>query len=62
MTPVTIPPTLLTKDEAAAAMRVSRRKIERLIATRAIRAVKMGRHCRIPPSELERFASSLPTR
>lgn len=43
---------LLTKPEAAAALNVTGRFIERLIAERRVRYVKLGRHVRIPESAL----------
>jgi excisionase family DNA binding protein len=39
---------LLTKPEAAAALNVTGRFVERLIAERRVRFVKLGRHVRIP--------------
>jgi len=52
-------PLLLTKPEAATTLRISCRKLERLIATRSIRALKIGRHVRIEPAELTRFVAKL---
>lgn len=52
-------PLLLTKSEAAEALRISARKLDRLIASRQLRAVKLGRHVRITPAELLRFINSL---
>jgi excisionase family DNA binding protein len=44
--------TLLTKPEAAAALNVTGRFVERLIAERRVRFVKLGRHVRIPESAI----------
>jgi excisionase family DNA binding protein len=43
---------LLTKPEAAAALNVTGRFIDRLIAERRVRYVKLGRHVRIPESAI----------
>ena len=43
---------LYTKDEAAAALNVSLRFVERCITQRRIRFVRVGRHIRIPESAL----------
>jgi excisionase family DNA binding protein len=43
---------LLTKQEAAASLNVTGRFIERLIAERRVRYVKVGRHVRIPESAI----------
>jgi excisionase family DNA binding protein len=43
---------LLTKPEAAAALNVTGRFVERLTAERRVRFVKLGRHVRIPESAI----------
>ena len=43
---------LLTKPEAAEALNVTGRFVERLIAERRVRFVKLGRHVRIPESAI----------
>jgi excisionase family DNA binding protein len=46
---------VLTLDEAAERMRVSRRTVERLIAEGRIRPVRIGRSVRVTDRELEAF-------
>ena len=48
-------PLVLTIDEAAEWLRVSRSTIYHLLATGELVAVKIGRSTRIPTSSLERF-------
>jgi excisionase family DNA binding protein len=47
-----MPEQLLTKPEAATALNVTGRFVERLIAERRVRYVKLGRHVRIPESAI----------
>ena len=49
---------LLTKPEAAAALNVTGRFVERLIAERRVRYVKLGRHVRIPESAIDELIES----
>jgi excisionase family DNA binding protein len=49
---------LLTLDQVAQAMRVSRRTVERLIGSGQIRPVKVGRQTRVTPSEYENYLAS----
>ncbi len=56
MTP-TIP--IMTLSEAAAYLKVSRRTVERMIARRQLRPVRVGRCVRVRLSELERAVGRL---
>jgi excisionase family DNA binding protein len=49
---------LLTLDQVAQAMQVSRRTVERLIGSGQIRPVKVGRQTRVTPSEYDAFISA----
>ena len=49
---------LLTVDEAGEILGTGSRFIRRLIASRRIRYVKLGRHVRVPESALIEFVSS----
>jgi len=49
---------LRTLDEAAAKMRVSVRTIQRLIATRQIRPIRIGRRTLIETREIDAYLSS----
>ena len=49
---------LLTKPEAASALNVTGRFVERLIAERRVRYVKLGRHVRIPESAIVELIES----
>lgn len=49
---------LLTLDEAAAILRVSRRTLERLIGAGRIRPVRIGRSVRVTEREIEAFTSA----
>jgi excisionase family DNA binding protein len=49
---------LLTVDEVAAVLGTTPRFPRRLIAERRIRFVRVGRHVRIPESELEAFVEA----
>ena len=49
---------LLTVDEAGEILGTGARFIRRLIASRRIRYVKLGRHVRVPESALIEFVSS----
>ena len=55
-------PLLLTKSEAAIALRISRSKVEHLVATGQLKALKMGFNVRISPAELSRFIAALPSK
>ena len=54
------PAGLLDKRETAAYLGVSIRQMERLIASGAIRARRLGRRIRIAVADVERYVSSLP--
>ena len=47
---------LMSKREAAAALGLSVRTLESLIAAKELRSVRIGRRRMIPHAELERFA------
>lgn len=46
---------LLTKREAADVLNVSPRTVNRLVAARRLKAVKVGNIFRVDPAEIERF-------
>ncbi len=46
---------LLTRNEAAGRLRLCLRSLEKLLASKAISCVRMGKAIRIAPEELERF-------
>lgn len=50
---------LLTIPDVAAILRCTRRTVERQIAGRHLRVLRLGRSVRIEPGELERFLSAL---
>jgi excisionase family DNA binding protein len=50
---------LLTLDEAAARLRVSRRTVQRLIAEGRIRPVRIRRRVLVTPRELEAYLAGL---
>ena len=51
------PPVLLyTIDESARALRISRRKLQQLLADGVLKAVRLGRTVRVPADELRRLA------
>jgi len=52
---------LLTPEEAARALRVGRTTVYALMKTGELRAVYIGRSCRLPVAELERYVSCLET-
>lgn len=52
---------LLTPEEAARALRVGRTTVYALMKTGELRAVYIGRSCRLPVAELERYVSQLET-
>ena len=52
---------LLTPEEAARALRVGRTTVYALMKTGELRAVYIGRSCRLPVAELERYVSRLET-
>lgn len=53
---------LMTLAEVGRILRRSRRQLDRDIADGRLRAVKLGRHTRIPRAELERYIAELPDR
>lgn len=66
-TPTTSPPpsipapaALLTREQAADRLAVSVPTVDRLIARRELRAVRIGRAVRVRPADLERFLGRLP--
>lgn len=52
-------PLLLTPEEAARALRVGRTTVYALMKVGELRAVYIGRSCRLPAAELERYVSRL---
>jgi excisionase family DNA binding protein len=50
---------LLTPEEAARVLRVGRTTVFALMKTGELRAVYIGRSCRLPVAELERYVSRL---
>jgi excisionase family DNA binding protein len=54
-------PLLLTPEEAAKALRVSRTTIYALMKADEVRPVHIGRSCRISRAELERYVRRLET-
>ena len=52
---------LLTPEEAARALRVGRTTVYALMKIGELRAVYIGRSCRLPLAELERYVSRLET-
>ncbi|MBK8468243.1 MAG: helix-turn-helix domain-containing protein [Actinomycetales bacterium] len=57
--PATAPPVLLTLADVAAVLRCTRRTVERQIADRRLRVLKIGRAVRVEPDELARFLACL---
>ena len=53
---------LLTPEEAARALRVGRTTVYALMKIGELRAVYIGRSCRLPAAELERYVSQLEMR
>ena len=53
---------LLTPEEAARALRVGRTTVYALMKVGELRAVYIGRSCRLPAAELERYVSRLQMR
>ncbi len=53
----TLSPVVVTVNEAAAALRMGRSTIYKLIACRRLKTVKFGRSRRIPVAELQRLAN-----
>jgi excisionase family DNA binding protein len=51
-------PVVVTIDEAAAQLRLSRSMIYKMIAARKLRTVMFGRSRRIPVAELQRLANA----
>jgi excisionase family DNA binding protein len=60
MNQTTTVPTAITLDEAADALGVSRRTVERLVATNALRSVKIRGARRVPAAEIERLLEAKP--
>ena len=52
---------LLTPEEAARALRIGRTTVYALMKIGELRAVYIGRSCRLPVVELERYVSRLET-
>ena len=50
----------LTRDEAAAALRISKDKVDQAIRTGALKAKRLGRTVVIPARALEEFLDNLP--
>ena len=50
----------LTRDEAAAALRTSKDKIDRAIRTGELKAKRIGRDVRIPVEALREYRDGLP--
>ncbi|WNV77612.1 helix-turn-helix domain-containing protein [Geodermatophilus sp. DSM 44513] len=57
--PVSSDPLLLTPEEAAEVLRVGRTTIYALMKAGGLRSVHIGRSCRIPRAELERYVQHL---
>lgn len=53
--PLAAPEPLLTVDETAAILRLSTRQIRRLIASRALTVVRIGKSVRVRPEDLRRL-------
>ncbi|NEM08730.1 helix-turn-helix domain-containing protein [Geodermatophilus normandii] len=54
-------PLLLTPEEAAQVLRIGRTTIYALMKAGELRAVHIGRSCRLPRAELERYVDHLRT-
>ncbi len=54
-------PLLLTPEEAATVLRIGRTTIYALMKVGELRPVRIGRSCRLPRTELERYVRSLET-
>jgi excisionase family DNA binding protein len=54
-------PLLLTPEEAATALRIGRTTIYGLMRAGELRPVHIGRSCRLPRAELERYVRCLET-
>ncbi len=54
-------PLLLTPEEAARVLRVGRTTIYALMKAGELRPIHIGRSCRLPRAELERYVRSLET-
>jgi excisionase family DNA binding protein len=54
-------PLLLTPEEAATVLRIGRTTIYALMKAGELRPVHIGRSCRLPRAELERYVRSLET-
>ena len=52
-------PLLLTPEEAATALRIGRTTVYALMRAGALRPVHIGRSCRLPRAELERYVRCL---
>lgn len=53
---------LFTVASAATMLNLSQRTVHRLIATRRIRASRIGTSIRIAPAEMDKFIKGLPVR
>lgn len=54
-------PLLLTPEEAAKVLRIGRTTVYALMKAGALRPVHIGRSCRLPRAELERYVRCLET-
>jgi excisionase family DNA binding protein len=54
-------PLLLTPEEAATALRIGRTTVYALMKAGDLRPVHIGRSCRLPRAEVERYVRSLET-
>jgi excisionase family DNA binding protein len=54
-------PLLLTAEEAATVLRIGRTTVYALMKAGELRPVYIGRSCRLPRAELERYVRSLDT-
>jgi excisionase family DNA binding protein len=54
-------PLLLTPEEAATALRIGRTTVYALMKAGELRPVHIGRSCRLPRAELERYVRCLET-
>ena len=57
--PVSSDPLLLTPEEAATVLRLGRTTVYALMKAGELRAVQIGRSCRLSRSELERYVRGL---
>jgi excisionase family DNA binding protein len=54
-------PLLLTPEDAASVLRIGRTTVHALMKAGELRPVHIGRSCRLPRAELERYVRSLET-